>query len=169
MARKQAPCSAGSGRNGPQGHSPAEEPRTKHFRLSEMAAPRYKMRNGRYVRNKDGYAIRDRSQPERLPPRKFWPAIQRLFDALEVIREAYGKSLGITGAGGWRDQHTNRARRKVSQHSWHLKGKASDLKGSRALYEVIKRLRAEGKIPAGGLSLYRGFVHYDIRGTNRGW
>ncbi len=120
------------------------------------------------MRDSEGYAVRDRSKPQRLPPRKYWPAIQRLFNALEVIRAAYGRGLSITGAGGWRDAHTNDARRKVARRSQHLKGIAADLRGGRKLRDLIRRLRVEGKIPAGGLSLYGTFVHYDIRGERTG-
>ncbi len=133
-----------------------------------MAAPRYKTQGGRYVRDSEGYAVRDRSKAQRLPPRRYWPAIGRLFAALEVIRTAYGRGLTITGAGGWRDAHTNGARRKPSPRSQHLHGMAVDLRGGRKLRDLIRRLRTEGKIPAGGLSLYGSFVHYDIRGERTG-
>lgn len=150
----------------PAGGTP--EPQTAHFSLWEVSAPRYKMRGGRYVRNAEGYAVRDRAQPARKAPARYWPAIGRLFAALETIRAAYGRGLRITPAGGWRDAHTNGARRKVSKRSQHLRGTAADIKGGRKLYELIKKLRAQGAIPAGGLSLYRGFVHYDIRGERTG-
>lgn len=147
-----------------------KQPRTKHFRMSEFASPIYKTYKGKYVRNKRGRVTRVGSQPV---PKDLWKNLQKLMDALEVIRVAWGKSLSITQAGGWRSLHANKANKGRATRSQHLKARAADIRCSRKdgprLHALIKQLRAEGRIPKGGLSLYSSFVHYDVRGRNAGW
>lgn len=148
-----------------------KKPASKHFRMEEFASPIYKTdAQGRYVRNARGRVIRVGSEPV---PERLWGNLQRLMDALDVIREAWGKPLSITPAGGWRSQHANKANKGRATRSQHLKARAADLRctarDAPRLYALIKQLRAEEKIPKGGLSRYPYFVHYDIRGFNVGW
>ncbi len=58
-------------------------------------------------------------------------------------------------------------------NSKHLLGIAADVrlkhKTPRQLYKIISKMIRDKKIKEGGLGLYKGFVHYDTRGTKARW
>ena len=37
------------------------------------------------------------------------------------------------------------------------------------VWKVVKQMIADGTIHKGGVGLYEGFVHYDVRGRNARW
>lgn len=97
--------------------------------------------------------------------------VTELAKNLEVIREASG-GKPITIVSGFR---THKHNQKIGgvKNSQHLLGKAADIivKGmtSQEVSVLILNLIRENKIKRGGVGLYPGFVHYDIRGFNRYW
>lgn len=89
---------------------------------------------------------------------------------LEVIREAVGKPMIITSAYRTPSWNSKQGGAKKSQH---LGGRAvdfycKDVKPSQ-IVRILKKLMDEGKITIGGIGLYNGFVHYDIRGSRVFW
>jgi uncharacterized protein YcbK (DUF882 family) len=96
--------------------------------------------------------------------------VQLLANNLQVLRDDIGR--GVTILSGYRTPSWNK---KVGgkPQSFHMKAMAGDLtvKGMtpRQLHARIEKLIAAGKMKAGGLGLYPGFVHYDVRGRNARW
>lgn len=80
--------------------------------------------------------------------------------------------IGISIISGYRTPTWNE---KVGgkDHSFHLKAMAGDLtckwESPKQLSARIKRLIKEKKIKQGGVGLYPGFVHYDVRGNAARW
>lgn len=100
------------------------------------------------------------------------PSIYRLCtDVLEVIRVEWGGPILITS--GWRSQKHNQAVGGAPQ-STHLTGKGADIRPvylARVphLTLTIERLISQGKLPTlGGLGLYKGWLHVDIRQRPQG-
>lgn len=96
--------------------------------------------------------------------------IIELANNLQVIRDYIGQPIFINSA--YRSVAHNKRIGGVS-NSQHVLGKASDITvkniSPKRLYRIINRLIKKGLIKQGGLGLYRGFVHYDIRGTKARW
>lgn len=96
--------------------------------------------------------------------------VLELAQNLQVIRDYIGKPI-----------HINSAYRSISHNekiggvpnSQHTYGRAADVtvKGlsPRKLARIIRKLIRQGKIKQGGVGLYNGFVHYDIRGYKARW
>ena len=96
--------------------------------------------------------------------------VATLIGILEVVRaEAGGKPITITS--GYRSPAHNKAV-NGSLKSEHMTGKAADFKISgmrpKQVVALLERLIAEGKIPDGGIGLYKSWVHYDF-GKPRRW
>ena len=96
---------------------------------------------------------------------------RELAPALQRIRDEIGVPLRITS--GYRSPEHN-ARVGGAKRSQHMFGLAADIQMARGhdtdrLAEVIDRLIEDGEIPEGGVGLYRGWVHYDVRGTRARW
>lgn len=95
--------------------------------------------------------------------------IKKLAAALQAIRDEINIPIRITS--GYRSPEHNRSIGGAT-NSTHLRGLGADIASSMPpakLAAVIEKMIAEGKIPAGGLKAYSGWVHYDIRGTNARW
>ena len=96
--------------------------------------------------------------------------IKILASQVQIIRDALGAPIHINS--GYRSPEHNKRIGGV-KNSQHVQGKAADLASrdvtSLALYNLIFQLINEGKIINGGLGIYNGFVHYDIRGTSARW
>lgn len=120
---------------------------TKNFDLAEFAC-------------KDGTPV----------PVTMIPTVQELANNLQVIRDTIGEGLHINSA-----YRTPAYNKKIggAKDSQHPKGRAADLtcksKTPKQLHAIILKLIKEGKIKQGGVGLYPGFVHYDIRGTEARW
>lgn len=121
---------------------------TPHFRAQEFACH-------------DGTPYPAEWIPDRLVP---------LCGVLEVIRAEVGRQVIIVS--GYRSPAYNEARRRnsagVAKDSQHVEGKAGDIRcpglPSTELHEAVLRLQRAGKLPAlGGVGLYRGWVHVDVR------
>ena len=95
---------------------------------------------------------------------------QKLAKNLQVLRDEIGESLTILS--GYRSPSWNK---KVGGKtaSYHMKGMAADLTTKsftpKQLHAKIEKLIAAGKMQQGGLGLYPGFCHYDIRKTKDRW
>ncbi len=96
--------------------------------------------------------------------------IKDLANQLQVIRDYIKEPLHINSA--YRSPEHN-AKIGGVKNSQHVKGKAADLTSKnftpKQLSKVIITLINEGRIKEGGVGLYNGFVHYDIRGYKARW
>jgi len=103
-------------------------------------------------------------------PDKVLENIKKLAKQLQVLRDEIGQSIHINS--GYRSPQHNKKVGGVD-NSFHLIGKAADITSKnytpKKLYKVIQKLINEGKIDEGGIGLYNGFVHYDIRGYKARW
>lgn len=101
-----------------------------------------------------------------LVPIALRPNMVKLAENLEVIRRELAEPIYINSAYRTvqHNMHVGGAAR-----SYHLRCMAADIHCADAtpyqIFMTILRLMDHGKICAGGLKQYEGFVHYDIRGT----
>lgn len=121
---------------------------TDNFYLSEFAC-------------KDGTAV----------PDKYYDNVIELAENLQRLRDYFNKPIIISGSG-YRTESWNK---KVggAKKSYHMKAMAADIsiKGvtPRKIARVIKKLIKDGLMKDGGIGLYNGFVHYDVRGYKARW
>lgn len=112
------------------------------------------------------FACRDGSQV----PEKYHSNVIELANNLQVLRDYLGETLTLNS--GYRSPEYNK---KIGGKpaSKHMIAQAADLtcksKTPRQLHAIIEKLIAEKKMRQGGLGLYRGFCHYDIRNTKARW
>jgi len=98
------------------------------------------------------------------------PNIQKLANQLQVLRGAINRPVyvNIGYRPLWWELKQGR-----SGNSKHVKGKAADIrvKGLEPylLASVIENLIARGEMLQGGIGIYSGWVHYDIRKTRARW
>lgn len=103
-------------------------------------------------------------------PDELIPNVQELANNIQVLRDEIGEALHVNS--GYRTPSYNKqvGGKPLSQH---LKAKASDLTCKsltpKQLAAKIEKLIAAKKMKQGGLGIYPGFVHYDIRGTKARW
>ncbi len=129
---------------------------TPHFTLAEFGRPK-RVRNGKVFEAAE--------YPLEWVPTRLLP----LCLILEKLREQFNAPIKI--GSGYRDPAYNKAigGAKASQH---MEGRAADItvKGvhpSKVL-SMLLRMYDNGRIPAlGGLGEYPGFIHVDVRPTNR--
>ena len=111
-------------------------------------------------RCKDGSAV----------PVELFPNVKELAKNLQVIRDHIGEPLQILS--GYRSPEHN-AKVGGKKNSYHMKAMAADLTCKsltpKKLHALIEELIANKRIKQGGLGLYPGFVHYDIRGAKARW
>jgi uncharacterized protein YcbK (DUF882 family) len=121
---------------------------TKNFSLSEFDC-------------KDGTKV----------PANLIPNVQKLANNLQVLRDYLKVPVRITGSGYRTPSHNKKV--GGAKNSQHLTASASDINADGftpvQLAKVIEKLIAEGKMNEGGIGIYKGFVHYDIRGTKARW
>ena len=104
-------------------------------------------------------------------PRSAIKNLKELCANLEVLRqELGGKSITINS--GYRSKEHNKAV-GGSSNSQHLFGKAADIVVSgrtpKVVADTIEILTTLGRMKQGGLKMYGGFVHVDIRGVKARW
>ncbi len=103
-------------------------------------------------------------------PNKVSENIKILANNLDVLREYIGQPIYINS--GYRSLNHN-ARIGGVRNSYHTLGMASDISVKnytpKKLARTIKKLIRQGKMKQGGIGLYNGFVHYDIRGYAARW
>lgn len=120
---------------------------TENFDLSEFAC-------------KDGTPV----------PTEFLENVTLLSKNLQVLRDRLGEPVHVNS--GYRTPVYN-AKVGGEKNSYHKKAMAADItvksKTPKEVHEVIEQLIAEKKMKQGGLGLYPGFVHYDVRGHKARW
>lgn len=103
-------------------------------------------------------------------PGEMLPTLQRLADALQVIRDAIGAPLTVVS--GYRSAAWN-AKVGGAGGSQHMRAAAADVACKTLtvaqLYSTILRLIRSGAIEDGGLGRYKSWVHYDVRGSADRW
>ena len=103
-------------------------------------------------------------------PKELIPNVQLLANNLQVLRDHLGEPIHLNS--GYRSPAHNE---KVGgkKNSYHMKAMAGDLtcksKTPKQLAAVIEKLIADRKMKQGGLGIYPGFVHNDVRGTKARW
>lgn len=103
-------------------------------------------------------------------PAYLMPNLRELVANLQILRDELGEPIHVNS--GYRTPSYNK---KVGGKpaSQHLLARAADItvksKTPRQLAAVIERLIKAGIMKQGGLGIYPGFVHYDVRGTKARW
>lgn len=104
-------------------------------------------------------------------PKEFYKNVKELAENLQVLRDYLGVPVSITGSGYRTPSHN--AKVGGAKNSQHLTASGADINADgytpRKLAGVIEKLIKEGKMKQGGIGVYKGFVHYDIRGTKARW
>lgn len=96
--------------------------------------------------------------------------VKALAKELDVLREYLGVPVMVVS--GYRTYDWNK---KVGgkPKSQHLKAKAADIITKKftpaQVYKAIETLIGLGRMRQGGLGIYKGWVHYDIRGVKARW
>ena len=95
----------------------------------------------------------------------------KVANQLQILRNYIGKPITINS--GYRSEEYNASIKGSSKKSQHVMGRAADIfvKGMKPLevHTTIELLIDKGDMLQGGLGLYKGFVHYDIRGIKVRW
>jgi uncharacterized protein YcbK (DUF882 family) len=103
-------------------------------------------------------------------PEKYISNVNKLAYNLQVLRDELKKPIHINS--GYRHPAYNK-RIGGAKFSQHLTASASDITvrdiTPKKLARTILKLIKQGKMTEGGVGLYNGFVHYDIRGTKARW
>lgn len=120
---------------------------TQNFKLEEFAC-------------KDGTPV----------PAEYLANVQELAANLQVLRDNIGKPITIMS--GFRTVAYN-TKCGGEPKSQHLEAKAADIQVAgmtpKEVCNAVKLLIGAGKIKQGGVGLYDGWVHYDVRGTRARW
>lgn len=116
--------------------------------------------------NREEFDCRDGT----IVPDSLLPNIQELADNLQVLRDDIGEPLHVNS--GYRTPTYNKKIGGASD-SQHKKAKAGDITTKsftpKQLAARIEKLIKDGKMKQGGIGIYPGFTHYDIRGTKARW
>lgn len=103
-------------------------------------------------------------------PPKYIDNVRALAVHLQALRDYLGEPVHINSA--YRTAAHNK-RIGGEPNSQHLLAKAADItvksKSPKQLATIIELLIANGKMKQGGLGIYAGFVHTDIRGAKARW
>jgi uncharacterized protein YcbK (DUF882 family) len=103
-------------------------------------------------------------------PEKYISNVNKLAYNLQVLRDELKKPIHINS--GYRHPAYNK-RIGGAKFSQHLTASASDIVvrdiTPKKLARTILKLIKQGKMNEGGVGLYNGFVHYDIRGKKARW
>jgi len=103
-------------------------------------------------------------------PEELMPNLHKLAESLQILRDEIGEPIHINS--GYRTPEHNEAI-GGEKNSYHMKAMAADIttknKTPKKLKALIEKLIGEGKMRQGGVGLYNGFVHYDVRGRRARW
>jgi uncharacterized protein YcbK (DUF882 family) len=104
-------------------------------------------------------------------PAQYENNVTKLAQNLQALRDHLKEPVRITGSG-YRTPRHNRAVGGAS-NSQHLFANGADInvksRSPRQLATIIEKLIKEGKMEEGGIGVYKGFLHYDRRGTKARW
>lgn len=105
---------------------------------------------------------------------------QRVMDMAQTIRDALGVPVRVNSgcrcekrnvAVGGAKKKYNKAGKLISKGSNHMYGLAADLScslGAVKMFETVKRLHAEGKLPGLDYCIkYKTFIHIDCGGKRK--
>lgn len=96
--------------------------------------------------------------------------VRVLANSLQALREHLKEPIHVNS--GYRTVTYNQSV-GGKPNSMHLQAKAADItvksKRPRQLAAIIEHLIAKGEMKQGGLGVYPGFVHYDVRGIKARW
>jgi uncharacterized protein YcbK (DUF882 family) len=96
--------------------------------------------------------------------------VELLAKNLQVLRDHLGEPIHVNS--GYRSP-THNEKVGGKKQSYHLKAMAADItcksKTPKQLAAIIEKLIAERKMKQGGLGIYPGFVHYDVRRDKARW
>jgi uncharacterized protein YcbK (DUF882 family) len=104
-------------------------------------------------------------------PDEFLPNVQEVANNLQILRDYLKVPVRVTGSG----YRTKSYNKKVggAKFSQHLTASGADINADgytpKELAKEIEKLIKEEKMKQGGIGVYKGFVHYDIRGTKARW
>jgi uncharacterized protein YcbK (DUF882 family) len=104
-------------------------------------------------------------------PQQFITNVKKLAEQLQILRDHIKEPVMITGSGYRTPSHNTKV--GGAKNSQHLTASGADINAKnytpRQLANVIEKLIKEKKMLQGGIGVYKGFVHYDIRGTKARW
>ena len=104
-------------------------------------------------------------------PQRFMYNVRRLAEQLQILRDYIKQPVMITGSAYRTPEHNKKV--GGASHSQHLTASGADINARnftpRQLAKVIEKLIKEKKMIEGGIGIYKGFLHYDIRGTKARW
>ena len=114
------------------------------------------------------------SSKEEMEPGMVKVVLEETAPMFQALREALG--MPITVISGYRTPTQNR-KCGGARKSQHMLGRALDMKCADMdrLYETANAMQYDGRLPKGGLSIYRRddgtnrFVHVDCRGRRARW
>ena len=96
--------------------------------------------------------------------------VQDLANNLQILRDHIGKPITIMS--GYRTPEWN-IKCGGELKSQHMEAKAADIQVSgmtpKEVCNAIKLLIGAGRMKQGGVGLYDGWVHYDVRGVKARW
>lgn len=104
-------------------------------------------------------------------PEKYYDNVKELAKNLQVLRDEIGEPLYVSGSGYRTPSHNKKV--GGAPQSQHLTASAADISAKnytpKQLAKLIETLIKEGRMKQGGLGVYPGFIHYDIRGEKARW
>jgi uncharacterized protein YcbK (DUF882 family) len=104
-------------------------------------------------------------------PNQYISNAKKVAQNLQVLRDYLGESVSITGSGYRTKEHNDKV--GGAKESQHLTANGADInsknKTPKQLAAIIEKLIKAGKMEEGGIGIYKGFVHYDRRGTKARW
>jgi len=105
----------------------------------------------------------------KVPP-QYMANVRELAANLQVLRDEIGEAIHINSS--YRPPDYNK-RIGGAKNSQHLTASAADITAKsytpKKLAALIEKLIKAGRMKQGGIGIYPGFVHYDIRGKRARW
>ena len=103
-------------------------------------------------------------------PSEYLPNVKKLAEQLQILRDELNEPIHINSAYRHKEYNKKIGGEKNSQH---LLAKAADItvksKTPKQLSELIEKMISDGKLKFGGMGVYPGFVHVDIRTQKARW
>jgi len=103
-------------------------------------------------------------------PKRFYTNVATLASQLQILRDELGEPVHINSAYRHADYNRRIGGKPESQH---LTASAADItvksKTPKQLKAIIEKMIKEKKLRFGGIGLYPGFLHVDIREGRARW